>query len=503
MVLPTRHESCSAAGHATEASCITCQANDDGGCTQRVVQWRMLDAAMYAEALPSKPDTLIALALAMSIRRGHDRAMRWPDFADVSSILAEVYAQHDWTLLWSQNGQPTATARLLVHAIDSAVTRGLDASDFDSHRLNALLDSGLDAPARQVAFDVTLSVAAARLMRSLRVGRVDPVEVHAHLRLPRDVVDLCADVAALIRSTDPRALLDAAEPPYVHYGLLKRALRGVRARAITDTAARAQIAKIELTLERWRWLPHQFPTAPIFVNIPAFRLYALSPNSDREADMLRMNVVVGSAYSHRTPVFSDALEYIVFAPYWDVPPSIATAELLPLARRDPHLLTVNHYQIVNSAGSVLAPTAAALRAVSAGTARIRQLPGGSNALGLVKFVFPNQFNVYLHDTPVQSAFTRDRRDLSHGCVRVANPVALAQWLLRDVAGWDSTAIAAAMRRKAPYRVDLAKPVPVHIIYATAIAREDGTVLFHDDIYGLDAELAVQLRRGFPYRVPAH
>jgi murein L,D-transpeptidase YcbB/YkuD len=219
--------------------------------------------------------------------------------------------------------------------------------------------------------------------------------------------------------------------------------------------------------------------------------------------MLRMDVVVGSAYDHRTPVFSDALEHIVFAPYWDVPLSIARAELLPLARRNPHILTVNNYEIVNAAGRVLSPTAAALRAVSTGSARIRQLPGGSNALGFVKFVFPNEFNVYLHDTPVQAAFRRARRDVSHGCIRIANPFALAQLLLRSVPGWDSTAIAAAMRGKTPQRVDLPHPVPVHIIYATAVAREDGTALFYDDIYGLDAELSQRLSRGYPYRVSLH
>ena len=186
-----------------------------------------------------------------------------------------------------------------------------------------------------------------------------------------------------------------------------------------------------------------------------------------------------------------------------MPQSIAVAELLPLARRDPHLLEVNHYEIVSTSGRVLAPSAAALRSVKAGTARIRQLPGGSNALGTVKFLFPNEFNVYLHDTPVQAAFQQTRRDLSHGCIRIAEPFALARLLLRNVPGWDSTAIATAMGRKTPQRVELPQPVPVHILYGTAVAREDGTVLFYDDIYGLDAELERLLRRGYPYQVLPH
>jgi murein L,D-transpeptidase YcbB/YkuD len=440
------------------------------------------------------------MALAASITRGEHRALRWPDFSDVSGLLVDAYGERQWTLLWSQMGRPTATALRLLDALQRVAARGLEPGDYDVRLLTALVDSGLTTPARQVSFDITMSVAAARVLHSLRFGRVDPIAAHAHLRLPSDTVDLRAGFRTLMSSPEPDAQLDAAEPPYVHYALLKRSLGTYRSRTATDSAAREQVTRIELTLERWRWLPHQFTSSPVIVNIPAFRLYALSPNSDREADMLRMDVVVGDAYSHRTPVFSDALEYIVFAPYWDVPPSIANAELLPLARRDPHLLTVNHYEIVDAAGRVLAPSAAALRAVSAGTARIRQRPGGTNALGRVKFVFPNEFNVYLHDTPVTAAFERSRRDLSHGCIRVAQPFALAQWLLRAVPGWDSTAIAGAMRERSPRRVDLPHPVPVHILYATAVAREDGTVLFYDDIYGLDAELLELLRRGYPYRV---
>jgi murein L,D-transpeptidase YcbB/YkuD len=456
-------------------------------------------APIHAPALASVQDTVLAMAVSSSIRRGVNSALRWPDFSDVSGILVEAYGEQQWSLLWSRAGQPTETALRLLAALQDVGTRGLDPRDYDVARLRSLADSGLVTAAQQVSFDVTMSVAAIRVLHSLRFGRVDPNTAHAHLRLPRDVVDMCAEFQSMVTAPAPDAVLDAAEPPYVHYALLKQALGVYRARAATDTAARKQVNRIQLSLERWRWVPQQFTTAPIIVNIPAFRLYALSPDSDREADMLRMDVVVGNAYKHRTPVFSDLLEYIMFAPYWDVPPSIARAELIPLARRKPNYLRVNQYEVVTATGRVLAPTAGALRVVSAGSARIRQRPGSGNALGTVKFVFPNRFNVYLHDTPVKSAFLRSRRDMSHGCIRISKPFALAQLLLRTVPGWDSTAIATAMGRKAPLRVDLPQPVPVHIIYATAMAREDGTVLFYDDIYGLDAELARLLRRGYPYR----
>jgi L,D-transpeptidase YcbB len=139
-----------------------------------------------------------------------------------------------------------------------------------------------------------------------------------------------------------------------------------------------------------------------------------------------------------------------------------------------------------------------VRAVAAGRARIRQKPGPGNALGRVKFIFPNAYNVYLHDTPAQSVFARARRDASHGCIRVAHPEALARLLLRDQPAWDSTAVATALTRTTPLQVNLTRSVPVHVVYATAVAREDGTMHFFDDIYGHDRTLATLLAKGYPY-----
>lgn len=153
---------------------------------------------------------------------------------------------------------------------------------------------------------------------------------------------------------------------------------------------------------------------------------------------------------------------------------------------------------MSNAGRVLGTSSAALDAVAAGSARVRQKPGPTNSLGGVKFIFPNAFNVYLHDTPSQGAFDRARRDLSHGCIRLSEPARLAEFLLRDQAGWDATRITAAMQRSTPEQVNLSRPVPVHIVYATAVAREDGTVRFFDDIYGHDRTLKLLLAKGYPY-----
>ncbi len=444
-------------------------------------------------------DSLFAARLAGIVTEGELPGLRWPGLPDITFDLRRAYDATRWSPLWTRDGVPTAAARATIEALAAVDRRGLEPRDYDVERLRVLSGQRLSTANTRAEFDATLSIASSRVLLALRTGRISASEAHAHLRFPQDSVDIAAGLLRLASSADPSAVFDAQEPPYAHYQLLKRALATYRASALTDSTAIAHVKQIMLTLERWRWLPHQFNTTPIFVNIPAFRLHALAANSDREADMLSMDVVVGAAYDHRTPVFSDMLEYIVFAPYWDVPESIARAELLDRALRDPRMLAVNNYQIVDARERVLKNSVSAVRAVAAGKARIRQLPGGTNALGRVKFVFPNEFNVYMHDTPTQSAFKRDRRDVSHGCIRLANPAALARRLLRDQPAWDSTAIESAMRAREPRRVNLTTGVPVHVVYATAVAREDGTVQFHDDIYRLDAALAAQLARGYPYR----
>jgi len=254
-----------------------------------------------------------------------------------------------------------------------------------------------------------------------------------------------------------------------------------------------RVDQIELTLERWRWLP-KLDTPPVFVNIPAFRLFAFGTPEDREADMLKMDVIVGRAFPNtRTPVFSEEMRYLVFRPYWDVPYSIATRELLPEIRKNPAYLDKQHLEIVRGPGDDAQPVPATpenLAAVAQGTLRMRQRPGNDNALGLIKFMLPNEYNVYLHSTPAQGLFREARRAFSHGCIRVSDPVALALHVLKDEPGdWTREKIEAAMQGDTTFRVPLRKPIPVYILYGTAIASEAGQVFFFDDVYGHDARLA--------------
>lgn len=261
-----------------------------------------------------------------------------------------------------------------------------------------------------------------------------------------------------------------------------------------------RVRQIELTLERWRWLPASFTAPPILVNIPAYRLFAFTSFSDREDSMLAMDVVVGSAFKNDTPVFAAEMRYLVFRPYWEVPVRIMVEELGPKAFRDPEFLEREGMILVqgeSDSDAALPPTTENLERIGKDL-RVRQLPGLQNALGLVKFVLPNAYNVYLHDTAAKGLFARARRDLSHGCVRVRDPVALAVHLLRDQPRWTPARIREAMDTEDNRRVDLARPVPVYIVYATAIAHDRGDVYFYSDVYGLDRKLDELLRRGYPY-----
>jgi murein L,D-transpeptidase YcbB/YkuD len=256
---------------------------------------------------------------------------------------------------------------------------------------------------------------------------------------------------------------------------------------------------MQLTLERWRWLPVAYQKSPIVANIPEFRLRAYDENFKIA---LSMNVVVGKAYDHSTPVFEDKMAYVIFRPYWNVPYSIAKSEFFSKIARDPDYLAKKGFEVVNNRQEVVASgnvTGDVLDQLRAGKLFIRQMPGPKNSLGLVKFIFPNDYSVYMHDTPAQEFFAKSRRDFSHGCIRLEKPADLAVWVLRDnPGGWNMDRVRAAMNGDPNRQVNLTKPIPVLIVYGTVIVSEDGIVHFYDDIYGHDATLEKVLDKGYPY-----
>jgi len=253
-----------------------------------------------------------------------------------------------------------------------------------------------------------------------------------------------------------------------------------------------RVRQIELTMERWRWLPAELISAPIIVNIPQFRLFAFESTVDSEAQIRQMDVIVGKSFeATQTPVFSADMTYVIFRPYWEVPYSIAVKEIVPGARKNLAYIERHQMEIVSGYGNsaVVEPTNAEnIERIARGTLRVRQKPGPNNSLGLIKFMLPNPYNVYLHGTPAQALFGESRRDFSHGCVRVSDPVALAQYVLRDSPEWTREKILSAMNGESSLTVTLKTPIRVFIVYGTVLANEQGKILFFDDIYDHDARL---------------
>jgi murein L,D-transpeptidase YcbB/YkuD len=260
-----------------------------------------------------------------------------------------------------------------------------------------------------------------------------------------------------------------------------------------------RVRQLQLTLERWRWLPIEFSNPPIVVNIPDFHLRALDENNRVAFDM---RVVVGKAMTTETPVFSRDMRFVVLRPYWNVPPGILRRSVLPAIKRDRNYVKTKNFEVTTNDGRVVTSgeiSEEVLSQLQSGKLSVRQKPGPDNALGLVKLMFPNEHHVYLHSTPATELFSRSRRDFSAGCIRVEKPAELTSWVLRFNPDWNLDRVRLAMQRgQDNVTVNLVRQVPVFIVYGTAIAYENGEVHFYDDIYGHDTRLAQALAKGRPY-----
>lgn len=256
----------------------------------------------------------------------------------------------------------------------------------------------------------------------------------------------------------------------------------------------ARIRQIEANLERRRWMEDDPGPYYISVNVADQTLQVI-----RDGQVIHWaRLVVGKPYSS-TPVFSETMKYVVLNPYWNVPPSIASKEYLPKLKRNPGALKRESIRIFAGSGGnghEVDPYGVNWSGLSRMPYSLRQDPGAKNALGRAKFMFPNRFNVYLHDTPSKSLFAKDLRIFSHGCMRVEYPLDLAALLLKDQ-GWTREKIDAQVASDKQRVINLAKPIPVHITYITAWADDTGTVEFRRDVYGRDKRLIEALGEGLP------
>jgi len=268
-----------------------------------------------------------------------------------------------------------------------------------------------------------------------------------------------------------------------------------------------RVEQMRLGLERYRWLPYQFKQPPIVINVPEFRLYGFTQGNEVG---ITMRVNVGEDYNYQTPMFENNIQYLVFRPYWTPPPTILRKEIIPDLEKNPSL-DKNGLEMVSASGQVIRSgivTPAMLQQVQAGKLTVREPPGPENGMGLVKFMFPNEHNVYIHDTPASLDMFSEATDgsqgelkrvASHGCIHVEEPAKLAAWLLRNTPGWDIDRVQQAMHKgRDNVRVNVSPTIPVLIFYETVVVEENGDVHLLHDIYDHDRILKQELAHGYPY-----
>ena len=492
--------------------------------------------------------TVESETLPASLKEQKERARAWEE-------LRRFYQKRQYQPAWTEVKGPRPHAEQLVQSMTSvAASEGLDPRRYPSERLAALLgqvkeEKSLETPEAQrrlADLDVELTFIYLTLAAHTAIGRVQPETLRGHWEDQSRNVDLDArlekalqgggdEIAESFRSLappDPRyaRLREALERyrkigswPKVPEGLEKGA-RGAGALALRnrliaegdlpappegqqpvpvfdDAVAQAlarfqqrhgldpdgklgegtlaelnvpvqeRIRQIQINLERWRWLPSTLGESYVWVNVPEYRM-ELIENGKKAIDMA---VVVGKQQS-QTPVFSDTMEYLELNPEWNIPTSITEGEILPKLASDPGYLARNNMEWVGEGANQ----------------RLKQRPGPDNPLGQIKFMFPNEHDVYLHDSPADHLFSREERDFSHGCVRLERPVQLGEYLLRNDPDWRGGKLRMAIVSGEHRSIKLPKKLPVHILYFTAWVEDNGSVQFRKDVYGHDQRLAAAL-----------
>lgn len=418
------------------------------------------------------------------------------DTPDIHQRLAEFDVHLTAALL--AMGRDVAIGRTAPSIID-AKWKSRRAQPDLAAKLNAALDADLDSfieavrpqHPEYVALQKALADVRGQLAKggwpqvkakSLKPGESHPAVVELRQRLAAS-----GHFKGDATSTSPvydNDLVDAVKSFQELHQLKASGVVDAPTLAAMNVPIEKRLQQVELNLERWRWMPDDFGKHHFMVNVPYFHLLARKDNQT----VMDIRVVVGKP-GNETPLFSDEMESVVFSPYWNIPDSIAQNETAPAMARDPAYLAKQNIEIFRtSGGKTEAISASDVNWDNPGDLRglaFRQRPGASNALGNVKFLFPNEFNVYLHDTPADALFGRPTRAFSHGCMRVEEPEKLAEYVLQGYPEWTPETMQAAMHSGVEKHVKLKEKIPVHVVYFTAWVDEKGGLHFQPDIYGYD------------------
>jgi len=467
-----------------------------------------------------------------------------------SAIWTDVrtfYTQRQDAPAWVDHRRPTDKAAKVIAILNTARQHGFDPKDYaaaelleQSQSVEKIDKESTERLDRLAEFDARMTASLLAFGRDIATGRQHG---DANWKARRTAPDLVAAVAKA--ADDPDGFVDLVRPPHAEYVALQKALddlngqkekggwvkvpttkstnelrerltasghmkgddlqaavksfqelHSIAASGVVDDKTLAainvpldwRIQQVAINMQRWRYMPDDLGERHFLVNIPYYHLMARESGKT----VMDIRVVVGKP-GNNTPIFSEDMQTVVFSPYWNIPDTIAENETAPAVARDPNYLAKQGIEILRVSGNATETVKASdVNWDNADAMKglvFRQKPGDSNALGHVKFLFPNQYNVYLHDTPADALFAKPGRAFSHGCIRVEEPETLAKYVLKGYPEWDEQSIFAAMRAGVEKHVKLKKTIPVHIVYFTAWVDENGGLHFQPDIYGYDHESA--------------
>jgi murein L,D-transpeptidase YcbB/YkuD len=414
---------------------------------------------------------------------------------DLARAVRNFYREHDFHPVWNLHDIQSNKAENFLAYLGTLHQEGLEPEVYREAELRKLLtesrlerkDQAKIAAQADIHFTATFLTVAYHL----RYGKVKPrdlqIKWYIHKKRRTNFKSLLQDI---FHEEKPSEILAKMPPVHQQYHHLKIALKNYQYTLIEGSSQYEQeikdkIITIKINMERMRWMNDSLGEKNVLVDIPSFTLYM----NDQENGSRKMKVITGKQL-RSTPVFSDEIGYMVFSPYWNVPHNLAVHDILPKIQRSKRYFYAYKYEIFSGWGDnsvKLDPGDIDWNKLSADNFpyRLRQRPGPRNAMGRVKFMFPNVFNIYLHDTPEKHLFNRDRRDFSSGCIRVEDPIELAIFLMPELT---PEKIASKMNQDREEYVNLQQKIPVHLVYFTAEADSTGNVSFREDIYGLDESI---------------
>jgi murein L,D-transpeptidase YcbB/YkuD len=409
------------------------------------------------------------------------------------SAVVDYYLGPKARLLWVGGNRLSPRAKALTEEIAKANDYGLRSSAYDLPKPDGFDANNPAATDWLADAEIKITLAAVRYARDARGGRLNPTRLSPNLN-PTIVLPEPRLVLESIVTYDPAQYLRSLHPTNPQFEALRQKLIELRSKKTHEALATTRL--ILLNMERWRWLPNDLGSFYMLVNVPEFMLQVIA-NGER---VLTARVVVGKPDT-QTPIFSNKVQEIVFNPYWNLPNSIKSREVLPSTQRRTGWFSgggwdtfvfKRHNLRVSIQGREVDPAKINWKGVDIQTLDIYQPPGPGNVLGKIKFMFPNKHDVYMHDTPMRFAFDEPSRAKSHGCLRVENPDELALLILRRDQGWSQAKTASAIKHGYDQHVALKQKIPVHITYFTLRVNEDGSISNFADVYGHDARMAAAL-----------